>query len=150
MDYGHRRQGKLRVAEYQSYGGMGEGWVLMRHDQQVANTSPVYPATGASPLHTMLTDTYTIKTFFDEFTSEPERALRWNGLRHDSGDPIVFAQAVKDAWNAVAKSAGRDVKEVLKGKKVIFSDGLDVPESLRIWNECEKIGIDGKPFLFLQ
>lgn len=96
----------------------------------------------------MLTDTYTIKTFFDEFTSEPERALRWNGLRHDSGDPIVFAQAVKDAWTSVAKSVGKEEADVIKGKKVIFSDGLDVPESLRIWNECEKIGIDGKSLWF--
>jgi nicotinate phosphoribosyltransferase len=108
-----------------------------------AYISVVYPANGSSPLHTMLTDTYTIKTFFDEFTSDPERALRWNGLRHDSGDPIVFGQAVKDAWTNVATKVGREVDGVIKGKKVIFSDGLDVPESLRIWNECERIGIDG-------
>lgn len=114
----------------------------------VANILLVYPANGSSPLHTMLTDTYTIKTFFDEFTSEPERALRWNGLRHDSGDPIVFAKAVKDAWTDVATNVGKDVEEVIKGKKVIFSDGLDVSESLRIWNECEKIGIDGRSMIF--
>lgn len=92
----------------------------------------------------MLTDTYTIKTFFDEFISDPERALRWNGLRHDSGDPLTFARAVKDAWTDVAAKASKPAHEVIKGKKVIFSDGLDVPESLRIWRECEKIGIDGK------
>jgi nicotinate phosphoribosyltransferase len=92
----------------------------------------------------MLTDTYTIKTFFDEFTSDSERALRWNGLRHDSGDPLTFARAVKDAWTDVAAKSGKPADQVIKGKKVIFSDGLDVPESLRIWRECEKIGIDGK------
>jgi hypothetical protein len=27
---------------------------------------------------------------------------------------------------------------------VIFSDGLDVAEALRIWRECEKLGINGK------
>lgn len=92
----------------------------------------------------MLTDTYTIKTFFEEFTSDSERALRWNGLRHDSGDPLTFARAVKDAWTDVAAKSGKPADQVIKGKKVIFSDGLDVPESLRIWKECEKIGIDGK------
>lgn len=122
---------------------------LHDHDLYFANICIVYPANGSSPLHTMLTDTYTIKTFFDEFTSDPERALRWNGLRHDSGDPIVFGQAVKDAWTDVATKVGRQVDEVIKGKKVIFSDGLDVPESLRIWNECEKIGIDGRSTGFL-
>lgn len=92
----------------------------------------------------MLTDTYTIKTFFDEFTSDPERALQWNGLRHDSGDPLAFAQAVKSAWTDVAAKTGKPAEQAMKGKKVIFSDGLDVPESLRIWRECEKIGIDGE------
>lgn len=89
----------------------------------------------------MLTDTYTIQAFFDEFTSQPERALRWNALRHDSGDPIVFAKAVKQAWAEVAQKTGRDADELLASKRVIFSDSLDVDRALSIWEDCEKLGV---------
>ncbi|KAJ9108564.1 hypothetical protein QFC19_002280 [Naganishia cerealis] len=132
-------------------GTIAHEWIMAigaKEDYALPNTKAmdawekVYPPSTTSPLHTMLTDTYTIKIFFDEFTADPERALRWNGLRHDSGDPIKFAQAVKDAWAEIARATGKPVEEVEKGRKVIFSDGLDVDEALRIWRACEDIGID--------
>ncbi|KAJ9115926.1 hypothetical protein QFC22_005069 [Naganishia vaughanmartiniae] len=102
----------------------------------------VYPPSPTSPLHTMLTDTYTTRTFFQEFTADAERALRWNGLRHDSGSPVMFARQVKQAWESIADVTGKKVEEVLKGKKVIFSDGLDIDGALEIWRTCEALGID--------
>lgn len=101
----------------------------------------VYPADATSPLHTMLTDTYTIHAFFNEFVGDSERALRWNALRHDSGDPIVFARAVKRAWEEVARRTGQDANELLASKRVIFSDSLDVDRALSIWEDCEKLGV---------
>lgn len=103
----------------------------------------VYPPSPKSPLHTMLTDTYTTRTFFKEFGADPERALRWNGLRHDSGSPMVFAKRVREAWESIAENAGKKVEEILKGKKVIFSDGLSIEGALEIWEACEALGIDG-------
>lgn len=105
--------------------------------QPIAPTA-VYSASASSPLHTMLTDTFTAGVFFAEFTADREMALRWNGLRHDSGDPIVFAQHARDAWLDV----GAELEDgKVKGRRVIFSDGLDVDEALRIGRECERIGI---------
>lgn len=104
----------------------------------------------------MLTDTYTTSIFFQEFISDPSRALRWNGLRHDSGDPIVFAKAVKEAWEVIADKAidaakvmgtterQRMKNELLNNKKVIFSDGLNVETALDIWMKCEEIGVKGE------
>lgn len=103
----------------------------------------VYPASAASPLHTMLTDTYTVDVFFREFLSKPDRASRWNALRHDSGDPIEFARQARKTWDEIARERGEE-DQVGKVGRVIFSDGLDVDEALRIWKECEKIGINGK------
>ncbi|KAJ9107669.1 hypothetical protein QFC21_001129 [Naganishia friedmannii] len=102
----------------------------------------VYPPSATSPLHTMLTDTYTTRTFFQEFQADPKRALRWNGLRHDSGSPMMFARKVREAWQSIAKVTGKKVEEVVKGKKVIFSDGLDIDFALEIWRTCEALGID--------
>ena len=90
----------------------------------------------------MLTDTYTVKVFFDEFLSDPTRASRWNALRHDSGDPIEFAKLAKETWEKVDRALGRPVG-ANKGR-VIFSDGLDVDTALDIWEQCEKIGVDGE------
>lgn len=103
----------------------------------------VYPASAASPLHTMLTDTYTVDVFFREFLSKPDRASRWNALRHDSGDPIEFARQARKTWDEIARKRG-EMDQLGKVGRVIFSDGLDVDEALRIWRECEKIGINGK------
>jgi nicotinate phosphoribosyltransferase len=90
----------------------------------------------------MLTDTYTVKVFFDEFLSDPERASRWNALRHDSGDSIEFAKLAKSTWEKVDEALGRPKGE-RKGR-VIFSDGLDVDSALSIWRQCEEIGLDGR------
>jgi nicotinate phosphoribosyltransferase len=106
----------------------------------------VYPSSPTSPLHTMLTDTYAVKVFFEEFASSPARALRWNGLRHDSGDPLKFAEMAREAWLAVGAETippfPGNTKDRLKGRRVVFSDGLDVDEALRIAKACEEIGID--------
>jgi nicotinic acid phosphoribosyltransferase len=93
----------------------------------------------------MLTDTYTVDVFFREFLSDPDRASRWNALRHDSGDPIDFAKQARKTWDEIAEKRGEE-DQVGKVGRVIFSDGLDVDEALRIWRECEKIGINGKRY----
>jgi nicotinate phosphoribosyltransferase len=93
----------------------------------------------------MLTDTYTAKTFFSDFISDPARALRWNGLRQDSGDPMVFVKGAKEAWKQVEDRAGveREGGVVAKGKRVVFSDGLDVETAVGLQKGCDEIGIQG-------
>ena len=67
-------------------------------------------------------------------------------MRHDSGDPLKFAEMAREAWLAVGAETmppfkGKS-KDRLKGRRVVFSDGLDVDEALRIAKACEEIGID--------
>lgn len=54
-----------------------------------------YPS-GA--LSIALTDTFSSKPFFADFSSNPQRARRWRGLRQDSGDPHKFITLAKDAF----------------------------------------------------
>lgn len=56
----------------------------------------------------------------------------------------MFAKIAREAWlNVGAETVEKDGKLKLKGRRVVFSDGLDVDESLRIAMECQEIGIDG-------
>lgn len=63
-----------------------------------------------------LTDTFGSDFFFEDFTEEQAQA--WRGLRHDSGDPFVFAKQAIDFY----QKRGIDPST----KQLIFSDGLDI------------------------
>jgi len=79
----------------------------------------------------MLTDTFTAQAFFADYVADPARALRWGVLRQDSGDPFQFVRDAKRAWVEVEKRWGAKSEDgsVAKGKRVIFSDGLDVKKA---------------------
>jgi nicotinate phosphoribosyltransferase len=79
----------------------------------------------SEPLSIALTDTYGTDFFFSDFTSE--QALLWRGLRHDSGDPIVFGRKAI----AFYEKLGIDPRT----KTLVFSDGLDLSTLLGIWWE---------------
>ena len=79
-----------------------------------------------------LTDTFTTPAFFRDFDVVLARAFR--GVRHDSGDPIKFGRDVIAHYQKL----GIDPRT----KTIIFSDGLDVPEAIRIYKEfVGKIGV---------
>ena len=94
----------------------------------------------------MLTDTFTARAFFVDFVADPTRALRWGVLRQDSGDPFDFVRDAKKAWAEVEKKAGisREDGVVAKGKRVIFSDGLDVKKAIALQKGCDELEIGGK------
>lgn len=71
---------------------------------------------------TALTDTFTSKFFFAEFTEA--QAKHWRGLRHDSGDPIEFGEQVL----AFYENYGVDPTT----KTIVFSDGLDIETIVKI------------------
>ena len=101
----------------------------------------------------MLTDTYTAQAFFNDFTSDPYRALRWGALRHDSGDPFDFIRMAKDAWTTIESKAGIERGEgkgrVGEGKMAVFSDSLDVDRALKIQAMCDEQGMAGTSRLHL-
>src|SRR5690606_11539593 len=76
-------------------------------------------------------DTYTPEVFFKQFD---KKLSKWfAGVRHDSGDPITFADMTIEHY----KKQGLDPKS----KTIIFSDGLDYNKVENIVRFCEgKIG----------
>lgn len=106
----------------------------------------VYPRGPDAPPLTMLTDTFTAQAFFVDFRADPTRALRWGTLRQDSGDPFEFVREAKKAWADVEDKAGvtREDGVVAKGKRVIFSDGLDVEKAVALQKGCDELKIGGE------
>lgn len=106
----------------------------------------VYPrGENEAPL-TMLTDTYTAHAFFLDFVQDPARAERWTSLRQDSGDPMAFVREAKDSWRRLEEGAGKvgaDGK-VAQGKRVVFSDSLDVERAIALQQGCDELGIAGQ------
>lgn len=69
-----------------------------------------------------LTDTYTTDVFFMQFNKK--LAKLFDGVRHDSGDPILFAEKTIEHY----KKMGIDPMH----KTIIFSDGLDLDKVKKI------------------
>lgn len=79
-----------------------------------------------------LSDTYTSSVFFSQFDKKFTKLF--DGVRHDSGDPIEFAKLTIKHY----ETYGIDPLS----KTIIFSDGLDFEKIERISNYCKgKIGI---------
>ncbi|MCK4554044.1 nicotinate phosphoribosyltransferase [Candidatus Parcubacteria bacterium] len=74
------------------------------------------------PLSIALTDTYGTDFFFKDMTRE--QAKKWQGLRHDSGDPIEFGEKAIQFY----EKHGIDPL----AKILIFSDGLNINTILKI------------------
>jgi nicotinate phosphoribosyltransferase len=79
-----------------------------------------------------LSDTYTTDVFFRYF--DKMLAKLFDGVRHDSGDPVIFADKVIAHY----RSMGIDPMS----KTIIFSDGLNYDKVARIADYCrDKISI---------
>lgn len=99
-----------------------------------------YPASEPRPPFIMLTDTYTAGVFFADFVADPVRARRWNALRQDSGDPMEFVRQAREAWEKVAAAEGQTT-DALSGKRVVFSDSLDVERAIALQRGCDGVGL---------
>jgi nicotinate phosphoribosyltransferase len=73
-----------------------------------------------------LPDTFTTESFFRSF--DRKFAKLFDGVRHDSGDPISFAQKTIDHY----KSLGIDPQT----KTIVFSDSLDTQKAIQISDFC--------------
>ena len=79
-----------------------------------------------------LTDTYTTEVFFEQF--DKKFAKLFDGVRHDSGDPLEFG----DKTIAHYKKLGINPLT----KTIIFSDGLNYDKVERITDHCKgRIGL---------
>ncbi|WP_312090614.1 nicotinate phosphoribosyltransferase [Chryseobacterium sp.] len=79
-----------------------------------------------------LSDTYTTDVFFQQF--DKKFAKLFDGVRHDSGDPLEFAD------KTIAHYEKHGINPLFK--YIIFSDGLNLEKVEEITNYCNgKIGI---------
>ncbi len=69
-----------------------------------------------------LTDTITMSAFLNDF--DRDLALRYSGLRHDSGDPVEWGERAVSHFEKV------DIDPCTR--TLVFSDGLDFDKSLAI------------------
>ncbi|KAJ7573854.1 nicotinate phosphoribosyltransferase [Mycena floridula] len=112
----------MGIAALESYETVNS--VALKHWEDVYPSSPLLA----------LTDTFSSEAFFKSFTQEPERVHRWHGLRHDSGDPYAFATRAKEVYDSFGINAN--------GKKLVFSDGLDIEKALKLQKHSEELGFD--------
>lgn len=80
-----------------------------------------------SDLGIALPDTYGVDAFLRNFNKR--LAKLYDGVRHDSGDAYVFTDKIVAHY----KKCGIDPMS----KVIIFSDGLDVDEAIKIANYCK-------------
>jgi len=79
-----------------------------------------------------LSDTYTTDVFFTQFDKKLTKLF--DGVRHDSGDPLQFADKAIDHY----QQKGIDPRS----KTIIFSDGLNYEKVARIVEYCrDRIGM---------
>ena len=79
-----------------------------------------------------LADTYTTDIFFEQFDKKFSKLF--DGVRHDSGDPIVFAE------KTIAHYKSMGINPL--SKTIIFSDALNYDKVAHITEHCKgKIGI---------
>ncbi|WP_143306886.1 nicotinate phosphoribosyltransferase [Chitinophaga vietnamensis] len=79
-----------------------------------------------------LSDTYTTPVFFEQF--DKKFAKLFDGVRHDSGDPLLFAD------RTIAHYKEKGINPL--SKTIIFSDGLNETLVAQIANYCRgKIGM---------
>lgn len=79
-----------------------------------------------------LSDTFTTDVFFNQFDKKFTKLF--DGVRHDSGDPLEFAD------KTIAHYKKNGINPLFK--YIIFSDGLNLEKVEEITNYCcEKIGV---------
>lgn len=79
-----------------------------------------------------LSDTYTSNVFFTQFDKKLTKLF--DGVRHDSGDPLVFAD------KAILHYQQHGINPL--SKTIIFSDGLNAEKVTRIAQHCrDRIGM---------
>lgn len=125
-------------------GTIAHEWIMaiaVIHGYENANSlamdlwEAAYPTAKSNALHIALTDTFSTDAFNLNFKTDAERAERWRGLRHDSGDPFEFISKAR----ATYESMGIDYRK----KVIVFSDSLDVELAAKLQDAVDQAGFIG-------
>jgi len=156
-DFGSRRRRNFEtqdiivktMKEYKGFVGTSNPYLSMKYDIKALGTCAHEAISAVSVLEsmnhpnkyfmekwaktykgslgTMLPDTYGTDSFLKEFTMD--KAKLWDGVRHDSGDPLEFTDKIINHYNGL----GIDPTT----KTIIFSDGLDTTTAIKLKNYCD-------------
>jgi len=156
-DFGTRRRRNFNIQDmvvremkkYKGFTGTSNPYLAMRHGVKAIGTIAHEAYMGVSVLEGLrhanrfcmdkwqevykadlgiaLPDTYGLDAFLGDFTLL--HAKSWDGVRHDSGDPKVFADKVINHYEKLRIDPTT--------KTIVFSDGLDVPTAIDINNYCK-------------
>lgn len=105
---------------------------LTGYDDANIRALRLWEETYPNELLVALTDTFSTQAFFKEFSQDRERVAKWQGLRQDSGDPLVFAPAARVMYEGV----GVDYRT----KSIIYSDAVTLEKALALKKQCTEIG----------
>ena len=119
MDLGLTPIGTMAHEWLQAFQGAGN--VRLAHFQKQALETWVQEYRG--DLGTALTDVVGIDAFLRDF--DLYFAKLFDGVRHDSGDPIEWGEKVIRHYESLRIDPAR--------KRLVFSDGLKIEDALRIW-----------------
>ena len=113
-------------------GTLAHEWIMFHSaltDYKTANAAAMDAWLNVYPdvLGIALTDTFTTDLFLKAFTKE--RAVRFSGVRQDSGDPELFTRKILQHYKEKGIEPGT--------KAIVFSDGLDVERAIKIHRFCQ-------------
>ena len=126
-----------RLNETRPIGTHAHEWFMFhaaKYGFKIANTMALenWVKVYRGDLGIALTDTFTTSEFYEVFDKKFSKLF--DGVRHDSGDPLEFADKTIEHY----RSTGINPLT----KTIIFSDSLDVDKVKRIADYCkDKIGV---------
>lgn len=97
----------------------------LRHANRFALTKWLETFNGA--LGIALTDTFGTDAFFNDF--DHNLAVKYEGVRHDSGCPFIFTDKIVNHYNKINVDPKR--------KTIVFSDSLDVDKVHKLTAYCK-------------
>lgn len=118
MQFGLVPMGTMAHEYLQSYQAFG---VRLRDSQKAALEAWVQEFRG--DLGIALTDVVGMRAFLNDF--DLYFAKLFDGLRHDSGDPV--------AWGEAALAHYQSLRIDSHSKRLVFSDGLDFPTAIKLY-----------------
>lgn len=118
MQFGLVPMGTMAHEYLQSYQAFG---VRLRDSQKAALEAWVQEYRG--DLGIALTDVVGMRAFLNDF--DLYFAKLFDGLRHDSGDPV--------AWGEAALAHYQSLRIDSHSKRLVFSDGLDFPTAIKLY-----------------
>lgn len=120
-----------RLFDIKPIGTMGHEWIMFHgvlNGYRMANSTAIAAWATAFQGHLgiALTDTFTTNIFLSTF--DTLHAKLFDGVRHDSGDPIAFIDKIVEHYKKL------HIDPITK--TIVFSDGLDIEKSVNIHKHC--------------